>query len=211
MDDQLTEYESQLADIEEVLQASPEDESLLALKRDLVELISLTKAGSTATATVISDPELYVETSDQAETQRDEDDDDEPTKVVTTADVSSAGVEVEAAAAAAEPVQQASNKKIQNIKDFEVPAHLVPLETDTEADKNKKRRAIKTLKSKWREKKKEFESSKKQQTWQNFQQKKKRKDKSIFATQDGDNAKTGVISGGSMTEFGAKKRYKHSA
>lgn len=199
MDDQLAEYESQLADIEEVLQASPEDESLLALKNDLVELIALTKAGSTTT---VSDPELSVETSDQAETQREDDDDEEK---VATADVSSAGVEAEA-----EPVQ-APNKKIQNIKDFEVPAHLVPMETDTEAEKNKKRRAIKTLKSKWREKKKEFESSKKQQTWQNFQQKKKRKDKSIFATQDGDNAKTGVISGGSMTEFGAKKRYKHSA
>jgi survival-of-motor-neuron-related-splicing factor 30 len=170
----------------------------LNLKNDLVELIALTKAGST---TAGQGPESFAETFDQAETQIDEDDDEEDVDVSA---VSSESVSAEAA------TTQAPKRKLQNVKDFEVPAHLVPLETDTEAEKNKKRRAIKTLKSKWREKKKEFESSKKQQTWQNFQQKKKRKDKSIFATQDGDHAKTGVISGGSMTEFGPRKRYKHA-
>lgn len=100
---------------------------------------------------------------------------------------------------------------------FEIPTHLVPLESDTEAERNKKRRAIKTLKSKWRERLKESTTTKKQKSWQDFVGKGKKKRKkgvsnvggSIFKTEDGVNARVGVIgSGKSMTEFGERKRFK---
>jgi survival-of-motor-neuron-related-splicing factor 30 len=196
MENQLQEYECQLADIEELLEASPGDESLLALKNDLVELISLTKAGSSG------DPEPLTQNNDSHTTISIAEQDGNVERPDSAQGANDDG-------ATASEQQPEAKKKLQNVKEFEIPVHLIPLETDTEAEKNKKRRAIKALKSKWREKKKAFESSKKQQTWQNFQQKKKRKGTSIFATQDGDNAKTGVISGGTMTEFGARKRHKH--
>jgi survival-of-motor-neuron-related-splicing factor 30 len=115
------------------------------------------------------------------------------------------------------PLQQtAAKKKSKKVKEFEVPAHLLIHEADTEAEKNRKRRAIKALKNKWRERKKEVETEMKQQSWQSFQQKtlKKRKDEntSIFATQEGDHAaKVGVVSASrGMTEFGERKRHKHT-
>eukprot|EP00561_Arcocellulus_cornucervis_P001040 CAMPEP_0185822392 /NCGR_PEP_ID=MMETSP1322-20130828/26688_1 /TAXON_ID=265543 /ORGANISM="Minutocellus polymorphus, Strain RCC2270" /LENGTH=68 /DNA_ID=CAMNT_0028519845 /DNA_START=19 /DNA_END=221 /DNA_ORIENTATION=- len=44
MAEQLAEYESQLADIEALLEADPSDESVQKLRADLVELIALTKS-----------------------------------------------------------------------------------------------------------------------------------------------------------------------
>ena len=41
---QLSEYESQLAEITALLEASPNDESLLALRNDLEELLQLTRS-----------------------------------------------------------------------------------------------------------------------------------------------------------------------
>jgi len=43
MADQLKEYETQLADVHELLKASPNDASLLSLESDLLELIKITK------------------------------------------------------------------------------------------------------------------------------------------------------------------------
>ena len=43
MADQLEEYETQLADVHELLKASPNDPSLLSLQSDLLELIKITK------------------------------------------------------------------------------------------------------------------------------------------------------------------------
>jgi len=100
---------------------------------------------------------------------------------------------------------------------FEIPTHLVPLPSDTESERNKKRRAIKALKSKWRERVKESNTTQKQKSWQDFVGKGKKKKKpgvakvggSIFKTEDGVNARVGVIgSGKSMTEFGERKRFK---
>ena len=201
----LQEYTKQLADIEELLKDTPDDECLLSLKDDIVMLITLTKAESSRVD--YCDTEYPArETSDPAEfvSQQDDDNDEAESHVTGTVNTSMTEISIEVTP------QPEKKKKLQNVKDFEIPAHLVPNENDSEAEKNKKWRAIKALKSKWREKRKEFDSSKKQQTWQNFQQKKKQKDKSIFATQDGENAKTGVISGGTMTGFGARKRHKHS-
>jgi hypothetical protein len=96
---------------------------------------------------------------------------------------------------------------------FELPSHLVPLESDTPAQKLKKQRTAKALKSKFREKQKEAEHSKRQRDWKSFATKapggKKRKggnvgSGSIFSTEEGVNARVGVISGGGgrkMTDF----------
>jgi hypothetical protein len=103
-----------------------------------------------------------------------------------------------------------SSKK-QKIKDFVLPPHLVPNEADTEKERNKKRRAAKALKSKWRLQKKEVESANRQKSWQSFQKKTvgKRKDDTIFATKEDPNDRVGVVSKKKMTEFGARKRHKH--
>jgi hypothetical protein len=184
---QIEEYESQLADVKALLQASPEDEGLLSLQKDLLELLALTKA---------SLPE------------QEENTDAEPEPESTTAVESPVDLEDSAAAAAAViPTAAAApptKKKKLKVKEFEIPEHLKPKPDDTEAETNKKRRAVKKLKNKWREHKKEVESTKKQQSWQSFQDKKKRSNKSsIFATQE-EGSK-------SMTEFGARKRHKHSS
>lgn len=104
---------------------------------------------------------------------------------------------------------------------FEVPAHLQPLPSDTDAERKKKTRAIKALKSKWREKTKEVQTIEKQKSWKDFvsggKKRKKRKgvkaasEGSIFATEDGVTARTGVTKSGArgMTEFGDRKRPKH--
>ena len=51
MSDSLQEYERQLAEIEEMLAASPDDPSLLSLKADLLELIATTLGTTTTTTT----------------------------------------------------------------------------------------------------------------------------------------------------------------
>ena len=108
-----------------------------------------------------------------------------------------------AAASTSDDVANAkAKKKKQKLKDFVLPPHLVPNEADSEAEKNRKRRAAKKLKNKWREKKKELESNNRQASWQSFQKKSKRKDtSSIFSTREGEKE---------MTQFGARKRHKHS-
>jgi hypothetical protein len=106
---------------------------------------------------------------------------------------------------------------------FELPSHLVPLESDTPAQRLKKQRTAKALKSKFREKQKEAEHAKRQNDWKSFATKaggKKRKgvgggvvgNASIFSTEDGVHARVGVISGGggrTMTNFvDPNKRHK---
>lgn len=145
-----------------------------------------------------------------------------------TAADSFANILTEAAAAAADRNdsnqldEQGLKKKLKQTKEwmtkeFTIPSHLIPNDGDSEAERNRKRRAVKALKSKWREKKKELESDHKQQSWQSFQKKtsKRRNDQSIFSTTNHDNdpaastaTKVGVVSGGrTMTEFGERKRH----
>jgi survival-of-motor-neuron-related-splicing factor 30 len=213
--DQLLEYETQLADVEALLQDSPDDPSLLSLKSDLVELLTITKesipteASESAVGESAALPEASLDTTaDSSDAWSD------PTGFV-PADASSTAIaskwasdgptDTEAAVAEEPP-----KKKAKKLKDFEVPEHLIPLDTDTDPEKNRKRRAIKALKNKWRERKKEVESDKKQKSWQSFQKKKvNTKDKSMFSTQDGD-AKVGVVSvsGRQLTEFGERKRHQ---
>lgn len=108
-----------------------------------------------------------------------------------------------------------SSKKRDKVKDFALPAHLVPNEADSEAERNRKRRAAKALKNKWRQHKKEVESTNKQKSWQSFQKKSamRRGDNdggSIFATKDGASDRVGVVSKKQLTEFGSRKRHKHA-
>lgn len=207
-EEQLKEYESQLTDINGLLQASPGDPSLLQLKSDLVELIKITKESLVSSETAISGVSTVppVEAgppgeSGAAAVQLD----DIPISTIVGGKRSNAPT----VAADGHPPP----KKSKKIKEFEIPAHLLPLDTDTDKEKEKKRRAIKSLKNKFRERKKEVESEKKQKSWQSFQKKKgkKVKDKSMFSTQDGD-AKVGVVSvsgGRKQTQFADRKRHTH--
>ncbi|KAL3763833.1 hypothetical protein ACHAW5_007787 [Stephanodiscus triporus] len=134
-----------------------------------------------------------------------------------------------ATATANQSAEKKQKKKKQKSDDavldakFELPSHLVPLESDTPAQKLKKQRTAKALKSKFREKQKEAEHSKRQHDWKSFATKatggKKRKggvigSGSIFSTEEGVNARVGVISGGGgrkMTDFAdpnPNKRHK---
>jgi survival-of-motor-neuron-related-splicing factor 30 len=104
--------------------------------------------------------------------------------------------------------KKSSSKKLKKVKDFVLPDHLVPNEGDTDAERNKKRRAAKALKNKWRLQKKEIESNNRQKSWQSFQRKSSSSSGSIFATKEGLDDRVGVVSKKQLTEFGARKRHK---
>lgn len=203
--EEIQEYKSQLADVEELLKESPNDASLLSLKSDLVELLNISGAGGEETTTEIQSP-AEPPAADSA-----------LDRALKNAVGSSIGhgetpTSIAAATPAAEsqPTAQQPVKKKKKVKaEFEIPKHLEISESDTTAEKNKKKRAIKALKSKWKESVKEAESEKKQKSWQSFQKKRKVKDDSIFKT--GDTGAVGVVSaaGRKLTEFGDRKRHKH--
>lgn len=190
--DQLQEYQSQLADIEELLADDPTDESLLKLKADLVELIALTEEESV-------DPETEQCAVVVAETIRTGTEERLPVSDAERTTTSYAGAATTKRAPDGETVKagagEPAQKKLKKLKDFEIPAHLQILETDSEKEKTKKKRTLKSLRSKHREKQREYESTKKQQSWQSFNKKaNKKSSSSIFATHDGVHSKVGVVS-----------------
>jgi len=225
--DQLQEYETQLSELEELLQLDPNDESLLKLKSDLLELIALTKEDNEAG---VEDNEAGVEDNEAGVEDNEAGVEDNEAGVegiqvseeITKGDGSLNEEEAPPVAAIAVRTEVEDNinskivlvakKKLKKVKDFEAPSHLKLHETDTEKDRSRKKRAVKALKNKHREKQREYDSTKKQKSWQDFSKKGKgkRKDKSIFATQEGVKAKVGVVSGGSMTDFGERKRHKYN-
>lgn len=104
---------------------------------------------------------------------------------------------------------------------MEIPEHLVIKPTDTEAEKAKKKKRIRAIKSHNRMNAFDEERKTKQSGWQGFQKKltKKRvhgsmhqlakKKKSIFASPDDVEGKVGVVgSGKKMTDFERRKKYK---
>ena len=226
MAEQIAEYQSQLAEVETLLQASPEDTSLLSLKSDLLELINISRqsAGIGTAAAAAEEEEEQSKPStttasvfDQAlqaavGTSVGADESQQPPLAAAVAAPTFADTVEEAATAAASAgiptaidtsgtAKEAPKKKSKKVKqEFEVPQHLIPLDTDSAAERNKKRRAIKALKGKWRESRKEVESAQKQKSWQTFQKKKKLKTSSMFATTTGD-AAVGVV-------VAAKRRQK---
>ena len=120
-----------------------------------------------------------------------------------------------------EKKKKKKKKKDEAVLDakFELPSHLVPLESDTPAQKIKKQRTAKALKSKFREKQKEAQHAKKQNDWKSFATKTGKRKKgagiggsSIFSTEEGVDGRVGVVSGGgrrTMTGFqDPNKRHK---
>jgi survival of motor neuron-related-splicing factor 30 len=222
MAEQIQEYESQLADVEALLEASPEDPSLLSLKSDLMELLAITKQ-QTADALTGSATEASSERLKSSFSVFDRELEAAVGKSIGREEVegqveqghSFADTIIEASLLAdsvpktVEAGREPPSKKAKTLKEeFEVPPHLIALDTDTDAERNKKHRALKALKSKWKETKKEMESEQKQKSWHSFQKKKKLKTSSIFKTGD---AAVGVVSaaGRQLTEFGERKRHKH--
>lgn len=240
--EQLIEYQSQIKDLDEVLEDSPTDESVLALKRDLLELISLTEAEMKEEASVLSTKSAPIESALVADhgnsnNENDSNSSQENSTLITkvehiaedsVADASSlvpttAESKLDDNATTQLKKKKASSKSNNKLlkSTFEAPPHLVVVDSDSATEKNRKRRALKALKTKWHFKKKEAEGAEKQKSWQSFMDKgtkKKRKgivagtsksgEGSIFRTEDGVNARVGVIgSGRSMTEY--VKRTKH--
>ena len=222
MEDQIAEYETQLAEVETLLQASPEDSSLLSLKSDLLELISITKQSTSAPprekeqakplAGNLFDEALQAAVGTGVDVEESQTG-GKPTAAA-TAELSShsfADTVQEAAAAAASiptsidtTAKEVPKKKTRKPKaEFEVPKHLIPLDTDTASERNKKRRAVKALKSKWRQSKKEAETAQKQKSWQSFQKKKKLKTSSMFSS-SGD-AAVGVVVAANRRQKDEKK------
>lgn len=212
MTNHISEYQKQLAEVENLLQSVPDDSSLLSLKSDLMELIHITQQGVTIclppdksekvkpnkTTNVLDNAlRAAVDTSvdEQVEIKH-----DETSVAANTAILGNSFVDAIQVAASVIPpsidvkaTKEFTKKKSKRFQqDFEVPRHLIPLETDSATERNKKHRAIKALKGKWRESKKAAESAQKQKSWQSFQKKKKLKNSSMFSTVGGDTS-VGVV------------------
>lgn len=278
MELQLQEYQEQLTEVQQLLQVSPQDESLQTLQADLLELITITAQqiqqqqqhlppaplhhpdGGHNTPHEEKLPSSFllekalteaVETSvgvvDNGYTAASRRHDEavgvsvgsghDPTvgatygddyqvvgyatsNMATTTTITGATAETTTVTGAEDgtfvdhaqdAIPSSSTKKRKTVmKDFEIPPHLIPLDTDTEAERNRKRRAIKSLKSKWKERKKDEESAMKQKSWQSFQKKKKLKETSIFSTGE-DDTKVGVVSAGGrqLSTHEQRKRHKY--
>ena len=205
----LEEYESQLQDVEALLAESPDEEEFIKLKNDLLELIALEKEQQQ------EQPEEAVASSIEAQVEAST----YSSENATSASKASQGFEpipettettTEAVPIAAKKFDKKTEKKLK--KPFEIPEHLKPLESDTEAQRNKKKRTIKALKSKHKAAQKELDSVKKQSAWQDFNKKKKKKKKSdsIFKTAD-DGGKVGVVAVASSTsDAPSAKRQRHT-
>jgi len=223
--EQIVEYESQLISIVQLLEASPDDESLLVLKKDMEELLELSRA----TIESESSPPQPVESNTQLNEasgtiyrphpnvkQETATETVPPIDTATTFNddgSSGGGDEIVASMKKAPPQKVKKRKKHKKVKEFTLPSHLIPNEEDTETERNKKRRAAKSLKDQWRHQRKEIESENRQKSWQSFQKKTVGKrvvddgTGSIFATQEGVNDRVGVVSKKQKTEFGARKRH----
>lgn len=215
----LEEYHAQLADVEALISEAPEDESFLKLRDDLLELIALTKQEQenqkqaqeeqTVSAALLKNGHAFESLTDPLLTQ----------SIV----VHDANEQQEEKSPADTPVPVAVAKLDKKIKQkikkpFEIPEHLVPLESDTEVQRNKKKRAIKALKSKHKAAQKEYESTVKQSAWLDFSQKKRKKGKapgeSIFKTSDV-GGKVGVVTASSnaatvTSTSTSSKRQRHT-
>lgn len=219
---QLADYESQLSDIDEMLEIDPSDESILKLKTDLEELISLTISGVTAAGVIteVSDKQLNenVLSNTTSSISNNSSLVSENNSGIVLSKNNSASLldSTEEQVDEKEEQKGANNinksKKMKVPSEFSAPSHLTPLASDTDAEKNKKRRTLKALKSKWRERVKEISSEKKQKSWKDFSNKKRTKnagEDSIFRTSEGVSDRVGVIgSGKAMTGYGDRKRFK---
>mmetsp|Transcript_13684 Transcript_13684/g.20506 ORF Transcript_13684/g.20506 Transcript_13684/m.20506 type:complete len:250 (-) Transcript_13684:208-957(-) len=248
----MSDAQSQLAEVDALIAASPDEPSLLQLRDDLLQLIALeeqelqhdpqpmgelhsldhqhvddsseqqssenytaqsTFTDSVGTSNSLAEaPDLgsfqpvakssHKSASSAIVSQANlKSGDDNEHDEISTAVASSAP-----AAAAAQSTEKRKKKKKKSEESspsttFELPNHLIPLDSDTDAQRQKKHRAAKSLKSKFRAKQKEKEQAKRANDWKSFasktsKKKKKVGGKSIFSTEEGVNAKVGVMRGG---------------
>jgi len=266
----MADTQSQLAEVDSLIAATPDDPALQQLREDLLQLIALEEQESAGTAqppepsVVEAQPlsegesEKYVSqgtfmahvVSKEAVAEAPDLGAFQPvtssfaksaaksqpsTKDGDDAEDSANGSPNTDPAKSAQPLEKKKKKKKKKSSPddaappakFELPSHLVPLESDTPAQKLKKQRTGKALKSKFREKLSIAEHSRRQNDWTSFagggsgKKRKKggaalmgKKSGSIFSTEEGVNARVGVISGGGgrkMTDFvDPNKRHKFS-
>ena len=211
------EYQSQLSDIEILLADSPEDESLLKLKSDLLELIELTCADQQSDEMIANDG---LTSSNDLASASQFSSEDAAERPAGAAEISppSGHADADADDASTKIAGKADKKKKnKKIKDFEIPEHLLPLESDTEAQRNKKRRTVKSLKSKHKAAQKEYQSNKKQASWLEISKKKRKKGRSgesIFKMA-AEGGKVGVVNstganeGRSDVQGASSKRQRH--
>jgi len=260
----MSDAQSQLAEVDDLIAASPGDPSLLQLREDLLQLIALEELETAAFAEQNSElpSEQQIAGEQRSLDQHEEESGKQNSSTVYTAQstftdkiattnslaeapdlgsfqpINKFATRIDSQAnlksgeddedngqsSAGAAVTQANEKKKKKKKKkseellsstFELPNHLIPLDSDTPAQKQKKQRAAKALKSKFRSQQKEIEHAKRANDWKSFSSKtstkKKVSGKSIFSTEEGVNAKVGVISGGSgrtMTGFSEQDKHK---
>eukprot|EP00816_Leptocylindrus_hargravesii_P008130 CAMPEP_0196805240 /NCGR_PEP_ID=MMETSP1362-20130617/5006_1 /TAXON_ID=163516 /ORGANISM="Leptocylindrus danicus, Strain CCMP1856" /LENGTH=211 /DNA_ID=CAMNT_0042178049 /DNA_START=66 /DNA_END=701 /DNA_ORIENTATION=- len=207
---ELEDARQQLIEVRELLSADPDNAEFLTLESDLIELITILSAGEVSAnleQSVNEEEPLISATITPLEPENISGNNLNHSKYD--------DISVEEKVGGAEPDATKSKKKSKVQKDkssrtFVVPDNLIILESDSAAEKARKKRTVKSLKGKFREKRKEHESNKKQQSWQDFQKKKKKgtKEGSIWATNDHIDGKVGVVGKRTMSEYGDRKRYK---
>jgi survival-of-motor-neuron-related-splicing factor 30 len=195
----LQEYSDQLNQIQDLLREDPTNAEFLQLKKDLIELISLTthqeqlksvSSGLLVLGASTGAPHSGSNEQEEKEPVRkgieviyspsenlDHDDltNEKKKSEETTFPLSKKSTS--AKGNVAEPTEVATTatskrKEPANISEtFQVPSHLIPLESDTAAEQNRKRRTIKALKRQHKEKVKELHAASKQQSWQQFSSK----------------------------------------
>ena len=213
---ELEDAKEQLEEVRELLTADPSNGEFLKLENDLLELINLLSADHNSSSVATGGEEKNdgdggscsewqaVDSASQkwepvveqsAEEEKGKNDDDAVTKT--------------GKSKSENPPKKKKKSKKKEASVFEVPENLVILETDSEQEKKRKSRIVKNLKNKFREKQKEKRTTENQQSWKNFNKKKRAgtRQESIWAT-SGDDGKVGVVGKRAQSEYSERKRYK---
>lgn len=212
---ELDDAQEQLKEVRELLGADPNNSEYLTLEVNLIELINILSTDAEPSSSDdhqngsehITEEETPPEaiTGGWAPVAVDE-------GVASAETVPNDKVEDGTIAAVKDPVKKKKKSKDkERSTKFEVPENLVALESDSVTEKNRKKRAVKALKSKFREKQKEMESDAKQHSWQSFQKKKRpgvRQGDSIWATSEDIDGKVGVIGKRDKSDYAERKRFK---
>ena len=246
----MSDAQSQLAEVDALIAASPDEPSLLQLREDLLQLIALEeqeKSNNEAVAAAPTKQQQQILAQQDTESSEQQHSSSEfytaqstftdnigttsnslaeapdlgsfqpvvkstpaiaPQANLKSAEDNDDNNKASASTTASSAAQQTEKKKKKKKKSedassstatFELPNHLIPLDSDTDAQRQKKQRAAKSLKSKFRAKQKEKEQAKRANDWKSFasktSKKKKVGGKSIFSTEEGVNAKVGVMRG----------------
>lgn len=210
----LQEYSDQLGQIQDLLREDPTNVEYLQLKKDLIELISLTtqqEQPKTVSSGLHLGASTVVPHKEQEESELcrshspsdnayHEDETNETKKSEEeTFPLSKKSTSIKNHVAEPTEVATAATGKRKTLatisEAFQVPSYLIPLESDTAAEQNRKRRTIKALKRQHKEKVKELHATSKQQSWQQFSSKamKKIKGKSDSIWRTSETRGVGVV------------------